>query len=377
MNKLRYIYVNIGDSSVLESQVLELIQYVKNNYNLDVLLLQGYQSKQEKERILRKLSKYNISVKWFRSYPKYLGIWWFTKLSFLNLWKSINVDTLDFFHVRGFESGVLVKHRLTKKNLLHHLLVDIRGVPIEEHELYGKKCVKVLLKKFFYLEIIRQLKYKKQPKVTAVSNTLKRHLIQKYNFEDKMITIHPNICSKKFIFDNDARIQIRKGLNILDDELLFVCSTGGGAAWQNDRELIMKIVDTGCKILNMSPHQILHPNIYNMVVPFEQMPRYLSAADVAILWREDNPVNNVASPSKFSEFATMGLYVIHNGTVGLAEHYINTTNAGCIINNAGEFIIPDTSYINEHRNTWMIQGERCFGISSIADDYIKVLNIVE
>lgn len=376
MKNSRYIYINIGDCSVLESQVLELIQYVRNNYNIDVLLLQGYQSEKEKERILQKLAKYHIPVQWFRSYPKYWGIWWLTKQSFLNLWKSIHVDSVDFFHARGFESGVLVKQYLTKKNMLHHLLVDVRGVPIEEHELYGKNSIKIVLKKFFYLEIIKQLQYKQQPKITVVSNTLKMYLIQKYNFEDKMITIHPNICSKKFIFDKDARTQIRKDLNIQDGELLFVCSTGGGAAWQNDQELLMKIVDTGCKILNLSPHQILHPNICNMVVPFEQMPKYLSAADVAILWREDNPVNNVASPSKFSEFATMGLYVIHNGTVGLAEHYINTTKAGCIISNVGEFIMPDISYINEHRDTWIKQGAKWFGIANISHDYLKVLNVM-
>ena len=66
MKRKQYIYVNLGDCSVYESQVLELLQYIQNNYDLDVLLLQGYHSKSEKINLESKLSKYNVNVKWFR-----------------------------------------------------------------------------------------------------------------------------------------------------------------------------------------------------------------------------------------------------------------------------------------------------------------------
>ena len=130
MKRKQYIYVNLGDCSVFESQVLELLQHIQNNYDLDVLLLQGYHSKSEKINLESKLSKYNVNVKWFRTYSKYIGVWWLTKITFASLLQSITIDDNTYFHVRGFEAGVLLKSRLMRLGLLEHLLVYVRGVPI-------------------------------------------------------------------------------------------------------------------------------------------------------------------------------------------------------------------------------------------------------
>lgn len=114
-----------------------------------------------------------------------------------------------------------------------------------------------------------------------------------------------------------------------------------------------------------------------MFVPFEKMPQYLSAADVAVLWRENNVVNNVASPSKFSEFAAMGLYIIHNGSVELAIDYIKKTKAGCVIHDITDVSIPAMSYLKEHRTYWINEGKKYFGINSITKNYLETLNPVQ
>ena len=376
MKRKQYIYVNLGDCSVFESQVLELLQHIHNNYDLDVLLLQGYHSKSEKINLESKLSKYNVNVKWFRTYSKYIGVWWLTKITFASLLQSITIDDNTYFHVRGFEAGVLLKSRLMRLGLLEHLLVDVRGVPIEENMLYGKGRVKSILKKWFYTTIIHQLIRCQQLKITTVSEKLKEYLIQYYHFNNDNISVHPNICSQTFVYDEIARSTIREELGIKNDELLFLCATGGGAAWQNDKIMITKLAQAGYKFINLSPNAIDCPNVCNKVVPFDYMPHYLSAADVALLWREDNPVNNVASPSKFSEFAVMGLYVIHNGTVDLAKAYIEKFKSGYIVTDVDNVKIPTIHEILAKRVSWIDFGKEMFSVDIITKDYLSVLNIL-
>lgn len=376
MKRKQYIYVNLGDCSVFESQVLELLQHIQNNYDLDVWLYQGYHSKPEKIKLEKKLAKYNINVKWFRAYPKYIGIWWLTKVTFASLLNSIAIDENAYFHVRGFETGILLKYHLMRVGLLGHMLVDVRGVPIEENVLYGKSQVKSILKKWFYTTIIRQLIRCQQPKITTVSQKLKEHLIQYYHFSNDNISVHPNICSQAFVYDEVTRQSIRKELGVKNDELLFLCATGGGAAWQNDKIMITKLAQVGYKFVNLSPNAIDSPNVCNKVVPFDYMPDYLSAADVALLWREDNPVNNVASPSKFSEFAVMGLYVIHNGTVDLAKNYIEKYDSGCIVTDINNVKIPTIQEILAKRISWIDFGKEMFSVDIITKDYLSVLNIL-
>ena len=375
MKRQQYIYVNLGDCSVYESQVLELLQHIQNNYDLDVWLYQGYHSELEKIKLEKKLAKYNIDVKWFRAYPKYIGVWWLTKITFASLLKSITIDKNVYFHVRGLETGVLLKYPLMRLGLLGHLLVDVRGVPIEENIIYGRNPIKALLKRCFYTTIIHQLIRYQQPKITAVSEKLKEYLVQYYHF-DNNISVHPNICSHAFVYNEKVRSSIREELGVKNDELLFLCATGGGAAWQNDKIMIEKLAHAGYKFINLSPNKIEITNVYSRVVPFDHMPYYLSAADVAILWREDNPVNNVASPSKFSEFAVMGLYVIHNGTVDLAKTYIEKNKSGCIAEEIADIIMPTIQELVEKRSSWINAGRTMFGIDIIAKDNLIVLGLL-
>jgi len=47
-------------------------------------------------------------------------------------------------------------------------------------------------------------------------------------------------------------------------------------------------------------------------VPYEEVTKYLNAVDFAVVWRDNNIVNKVASPVKFSEYVCTGLPVIAN-----------------------------------------------------------------
>ena len=101
------------------------------------------------------------------------------------------------------------------------------------------------------------------------------------------------------------------------------------------------------------------------------MPKYLSAADVAVLWRDDIPLNNVACPSKFGEFVTMGLYVIHNGTVDIAKNFIEDNDAGIIVKTPEEITIDRSRLGAEPRKNRCNAGYKMFSVECIAKSYIS------
>ena len=116
--------------------------------------------------------------------------------------------------------------------------------------------------------------------------------------------------------------QIRKELKLSDEDVLIVYSSGGTASWQNDR-IVTILAEKGLKVLNLSRKNIPHKNIFNKFANYSEMPVYLNAADIAIIWRDKSTVNKVASPVKFSEFICCGLPVISNYSVDMISEYIN------------------------------------------------------
>jgi len=154
---------------------------------------------------------------------------------------------------------------------------------------------------------------------------------------------------------------------------LAICSTGGNGTWQKDYLIIPQLVNLGIKVIHLSRFDYGLSDCFRLTVPFNEMPDYLSAGDIAVLWREDTPTNTCASPSKFSEFASMGLYVIHNGTVRVATEYILQNNAGLIvddINNINKSSISKD--ILGKRQELILKGEKVFSIDTIGKNYIDI-----
>ena len=54
--------------------------------------------------------------------------------------------------------------------------------------------------------------------------------------------------------------------------------------------------------MNKSKKELHHKNVINKFVDYYEIPNYLNAADIAVIWRENSIVNKVASPVKFSEY---------------------------------------------------------------------------
>ena len=159
---MKLVYISSGDVSVYESQVLELLTYLKNEIE-EVILLQGYSSNIEKNVLLEKHSRHTpIKTIWFKSfhcYPLYENKW------IDSIYKAIreicNINDI-VLHVRNEYTGYLVKKTMQKYHLDIPMLIDIRGLVYEElkyqiHFLNGKNKYKFLLQKWYFKKIYKNL----------------------------------------------------------------------------------------------------------------------------------------------------------------------------------------------------------------------------
>jgi len=369
---MKLIYVNPGDAgSVIESQVFSFLQYLQDNAGIEkIILLQGHKSKKEKMILQGKLNQYQLNTIWFKSYPNYSL---FNYLAFKQISKTVDRigggEEGTIIHVRGEKYGAYVVNYLKRRGLPQNVLVDIRGAYIPEiSEYYStnnflkadklkiiKKCYNIL---------------KKNVLITVVSPALKQYMVTEFGFNPEKICIHPNIAGHQFKYDLEKRNYIRKKYSISNDDVVAVCSSGGGSKWQKDFQIINKLVEKNIKVFNLSPNKVDISGVINKVVPFKKMFMYLSAADIAILWRDSSIVNQVASPSKFSEFARMGLFVLHNSTVGIAVDYINATKSGQLISSIEEFSLEHYYNYKKQRNKMLKKGVEMFGIEKLSSSYV-------
>lgn len=382
---MKIIYLSGGLVSVYDSQVLAYLDYLVEQSH-EVYLLQGYASENEKNILKQKQSTHcGINIIWYKSKPVYPFFEFFKEK---NIYKAITT-ILNYhdaiIHVRSEIEGYLLKKIALKNKLNNPILIDIRGVVCEEFKY-----------KIIYASGIRRLLFRLQQKymqrctnylfspdnlkigITSVSPLINKYIMEHYKNYNHTLFLHPNITSKQFIYDEKERQYIRRKYGIEEKDVLAICSTAGNAVWQKDSLVINKLIDLGVKVINLSKKD---PNIKGCVtisVPFSDMPKMLSAADIAILWRDNTFMNNSASPSKFSEFATMGLYVIHNKSVVVATDYIKSTGAGMLVENVDDIKnIPSSEFFYKNRKEWIIQGNKKFGINELGKSYLETYDKIK
>lgn len=376
------IYVAPGDVSVYESQVLELLVYYQK-CKIDVILLQGYKTELEKSNIEQKLSKYSIPVIWVKTYSVYPI---YEKRIIRNFYRGL-VQIPNFnkatIHVRSEYIGYVFKKIAFHFDIKDLLLIDIRGILLEEIKFKMKKS-KGLRKILFHIQRI----YMKHCysflfgndnlpiRISSVSNKINEYIKECYPQCNYKLFYHPNIAGSNFKYSDEKRDVVRRKCDISQSDVLVVCATGGNSVWQQDFCVIQRLLDLEVKVINLSRKNYGISGCLTTTIPFAQMPDMLSAADIAVLWREDTFINQSASPSKFSEFASMGLYVIHNGTVKVATDYINRTNSGYIAEKVEDIpSIIKNAVKKISRNDRYNQGQREFGVENIGYSYLCCLGL--
>lgn len=370
MNKKNLLYLCDGIGSVFESQVIELLAEVskRNIFDRVILLLGIPDSSQIK--LAASLTDSSFETIFFKSFPNFPFYNLIYRVHLRKALTNANLDMEDtLFHARGEVMSWQLSMTINKK-YRKFIFPDIRGASIEEIIEYSGFCKIVKwLKVINYKRALLNLKNLNI--VTCVSVSCKKYLLTRFHIREENILVIPCLAGKNFKLNLEERVKIREELKIDYSDILVVFSTGGCANWQNYSQ-IEAIADKGLKVLNLSKTQIHHMNILNKFIKYAEMPLYLSAADVAFIWRDKSIVNQVASPVKFSEYICCGLPVIANDTIEMVNEYISLHSCGLIINNIND-LDPEIveKLICKNRQQISDGGRKIFGLSSIVDSYIE------
>jgi len=369
---MKLLYITQGIGPVFQSQVVELLNKLeKRKLFSEIYLMVGLRNSNDIEKVYSLNN--NIKLKIFKTYPEYPFFDFLTENAIQKSFKDIGINEKYILHVRSELFGMLAYNAYFKMySKKPNILIDIRGSVIEEIKLYGKmNSIFKYLKLSGYAsnvqKVLSNVNY-----INTVSNELKNYIKVRYEIRPDCIYTIPTIAGETFTYDKKIRQKIRKLLNIGDNEILFVFSSGSSQAWQNDDEIVDSLTSKGYKILMLTKKHYDDPNIISKFVPYNEVPNYLNAADIGIIIRNDDIVNNVASPIKFSEYIACGLPVISTRAVNIITDILIDNNCGSLLN---LFKINDTEIddlISLDREHISEIGMKYFSVNKITDKYIEV-----
>jgi len=243
------------------------------------------------------------------------------------------------------------------------IIYDVRGATAEEYvnkyQRNGSPLSKEIEKAYLF-RLNQELSFLDVcDKAFCVSNKLKEYFLARKNLAADKFEVVPGCADESIFFpDNAVRDRTRRELGITEDRVVLLYSGGLDQPWQIPDfvfRVVSKLQERNGKIFFMclTPHQeivaefvetlrIEKTDFWSGYIRYQDINAYLNAADVGLLFREDNPTNNVASPTKFAEYLMAGLPTLISKGVGDLSGFVEETpEAGLVVNNDSERLIED------------------------------------
>ena len=374
MQKARLIYIGKPGSAVFESQVIQILIEIKSKNIFDeVILLAGIESSGDSNMINDLIKRTGLRVETFKKYPNYHFFREFQKKALSKSLTKLLCENV-IIHTRGETFSQVIKPIVDKtKYKSVKILTDVRGAIYEETLFYKKmKAIPFQLKLYQHKKNLKVLS-KNTDFISCVSEKLKSYVLDRVNIEEEKVGINPCSASELFFYSSKSREEFRQKLKIKNTDKVFIFATGGNDNWQNTGEIIKSIASKGFRVLNLSRSKIEVENVINLFVPYSDVPKYLNSADVAVVWRKNDIVNNVASPVKFSEYACCGLPIVSNRGVNLITDYIENSKNGLLIDSFDELSssVVD-NLISIDRNQISKNAKMKFSSTVIIENYLKM-----
>lgn len=190
----------------------------------------------------------------------------------------------------------------------------------------------------------------------------------------------------------EQRIKMRSEFNCSDTDRLFVyCgSLGAQYGWSEMLEIFSryhsKNQNAKFLILTGTPEfthgkipELLSKSIFVKKVPFEQVPDYLSAADVALAIREPKYSMQGVAPIKLGEYLLMGLPTIASAGIGDSEEILKQVPDCFLLHHHEKSAITDAvTFVEQlsdvNHEAIRASGIRYFSMEKSAESYIQSLN---
>jgi len=215
------------------------------------------------------------------------------------------------------------------------LVLDMHGLPAEEFLLYKKIKNPYDISSILTLKFAEKMSIKYSDKIIVVSKRMMKYLYLKRQVPKEKIVYIPNGVNLDFFKPPDVeKINELKTKFGLENKFIFGY-IGGFQKWQGaenfieaarrikDKNLIFLIVG-GTKELQ-EDNLIFYPYAHR-----SQIIMYYSICDVLVLPRPRHVVTEVAAPTKFAEYASMGKPILSTD-VGDASDLIKKYKCGIVI----------------------------------------------
>ncbi|MBI1797653.1 MAG: glycosyltransferase [Candidatus Eisenbacteria bacterium] len=207
------------------------------------------------------------------------------------------------------------------------------------------------LEERFYLHYEGKL-LRESDAVVCVSRKLKDVMVRRYGLDDAAaarIHVFPSVASReRFAFSPERRAHRRRALG-LDDRLVVIYSGNLAGRWQVPDKLVRAfgmIRDArpdACFIVLAPEDQwnMIRPHLEAAALPagsyrFASAPHHeivdwLCAADIGLLLRDRHPMNEVAAPGKFAEYALCGLPIVMTDGIGDFSDVVRDEPCACVL----------------------------------------------
>ena len=334
MTKALFLLYEGLPENVIDSQVLTHCKLMKNiGIDFEIWSFACFTSiyEQSKQRldIARKIS--DCEVKLFRGIRPAYPFSEFINFLYLSFLLKKSKYGFSFIHARtDYAADVAVKLKTIP------VIYDCRGDSIAEF-LDGHQNSNLFLKAYrvwkYGKNIANAKKYSQ--KAIFVSSFLKNKI--QYNQQSAIIGCFAD--SELFYYDEALRISTRKELGLDEVDKILIYSGGMNSyqcfsecinffkrLYEKDKQwhfvVLTTQIDIAKKMISNSQNIILKK------VAFQEVNKYLNAADVGIILREKHDLNRAASPTKFAEYSLAGLSIIYSKEIGDLLEYSSKIGGG-------------------------------------------------
>lgn len=335
--KVVFFAISPVDSSFLLRLIPEVRSLIgKNNFRISILLLVPFQQYTRQE--LKKLKNFQamwkkLRIPFFHFPVKILDAGPLVQLVFFPLRIFFFVYYClfhhpDIVHAHSIDAGFIAA--LLRPILRYRLVLDLHGAVAEEIKIRKARKLKFLSLLFGRIE--EYISINSADALIYVSKALKSYVKRVYRYRPGTLHIFAP-CS---VIINDYkkywsfRTHLRKKLNL--DKKFVTIFSGGFYDWQEIKTIVrwfklvkllvpesFLLVLTNSGLLSTRRSILEHGLDENqfrvLVLPFDEMPRYVSVADMGLIGREKAIVNHVSSPLKFSVYLASGVPVLANRAV--------------------------------------------------------------
>lgn len=376
MNKKYFSMISEFPNNVIRSQTIEYISKLKKDYGLEfsLIIVISFTVLLNRRKELKKILEdykniYDINATIIPVWRNHFILSSFIGLFFL---------TLNFFKYRkqkivihargGFTSNICAKLKFFYPNLSY--VCDFRGDYEAENKFNLIKTqaskLKIRITDYLFPRFLKRALINANS-IICVSNKLKNLIVEKYKCDPQKINVIPCLADDNiFYYSEEIRQKIRNEKN-LNDKFVFVYA-GGIGSWHYS-DTVFKIVSEINRKFNNIFFIALTPNVkeaeeYSRKYSFngniliksaaqKEVFEFLNAADMGLLLREYDPLNIVASPTKFAEYYLTGLPVMISDNIGDYSELVAKEKIGILLSNSptyDEYMSEFQRFFEQYKN---------------------------